>query len=276
MYDIVRCVAHRASAAFTRTVRVLGSCAGPHMEYSGRTTRRHRVDLEALANWPAAPAPRACRLRDLSIGGAFVELGRLMLGTRIHLTFRLPILAAPLSLDAVVHWSTQQGVGVQFEAPRAWEVWVLWRYLEALAWGPLPDAAAEPLPSGPSTAPSPPTDVSSISASISASFGAAIDAAIDAVIADPEPAAEPIVLPDPVAWSRRRHVARTVLSVKASVADGRLRIDEAIDLPHGTRVAVVVFEDDSANGDLRARLVQIIDDASDAEMLKLAQAAAER
>jgi hypothetical protein len=246
------------------------------MEYSGRTTRRHRVDLDAKANWPTAQAARACRLRDLSIGGAFVELGRLSLGTRIHLSFRLPILAAPLSLDAVVHWSTQQGVGVQFEAPRAWEVWVLWRYLESLAWGPRDDAGHEPPIEHGALSPSAPSVASGTGPVAEAIAGPIAELGAEAVTEPALPAVafgEPPALPEVAAWSRRRRVVRTILSVKASIEDGRLRIDEAIDLPHGTRVAVVVFEDDAAGDHRRARLLQIVhDDAGDDETAVPAQA----
>ena len=78
----------------------------------------------------------ACQLRNLSLGGTFVELGRLPIGTLVNITFGLPTLGQRLSLDAVVQWSSDQGIGVQFEGLRAWEVWVLWRYLESLALAP--------------------------------------------------------------------------------------------------------------------------------------------
>jgi len=74
-----------------------------------------------------------CRLRNMSLVGAFVELGPLPMGTAISLTFALPLLKEPLSLDAIVQWCTEEGIGVQFGALRAWEVLVLWDYLDSLA-----------------------------------------------------------------------------------------------------------------------------------------------
>lgn len=99
-----------------------------------RTSGRHPVDLAAAVRVPGAKVrAQICRLRNLSIGGTFVELGRLPMGTQISITFGLPTINERLSLDAVVQWATDEGVGVQFEGLRAWEVWVLWRYLESLA-----------------------------------------------------------------------------------------------------------------------------------------------
>jgi hypothetical protein len=76
---------------------------------------------------------QVCQLRNISLGGTFLELGRLPMGTLVNITFGLPTLGERLSLDAVVQWSTDDGVGVQFEGMRAREVWALWRYLESVA-----------------------------------------------------------------------------------------------------------------------------------------------
>lgn len=82
---------------------------------------------------------QVCQLRSISLGGTFLELGRLPNGTQVNITFGLPTIGEQLSLDAVVHWSTETGVGVQFERLRAREVWALLRYLESVA-VPDPDA----------------------------------------------------------------------------------------------------------------------------------------
>jgi hypothetical protein len=82
---------------------------------------------------------RVCQLHNISLGGTFLEVGRLPMGTLVNITFGLPSLGERLSLDAVVQWSTDDGVGVQFEGMRAREVWALWRYLESVA-GAGPDA----------------------------------------------------------------------------------------------------------------------------------------
>jgi hypothetical protein len=73
-----------------------------------------------------------CQLVSLSLGGALVELGRLPVGTLINITFGLPSVDERLSLDAIVHWCSEDGVSILFDSLRAWEVWVLWRYLAAL------------------------------------------------------------------------------------------------------------------------------------------------
>jgi hypothetical protein len=103
------------------------------MTYRGRTSGRHNVDLAAAIRVPGAKVrAQICRLRNLSLGGAFVELERLAMGTRINLTFGLPRVSERLALDAVVTWANDEGVGVQFVGLRAWEMWVMWSYLDSL------------------------------------------------------------------------------------------------------------------------------------------------
>jgi len=204
------------------------------MQHQERTTRRHPVDLEALVIVPVDPGERACRLRDISIGGGFIELGRLPLGTRINLNFGLPIVREQLSLDAVVHWSTDRGVGVQFEGLRAWEVWVLWRYLEHLAGRA--------------------TGRRELVGGVGGDEGGPATRVAPLAQAQPGPDA------DAASWPRRRRVVRAVRSVRARVEHGRLKLDEPVDLPDGTRLAAVVFEDDGSSGDLRAKLLQLLDD----------------
>jgi hypothetical protein len=75
---------------------------------------------------------RHCRLRSLSLGGALIEFDRMVPGALVNLTFSLPTVDERLSLDAVVHGSSKDGVAVLFDSLRAWEVWVLWRFLASL------------------------------------------------------------------------------------------------------------------------------------------------
>jgi hypothetical protein len=107
---------------------------GTILSYRGRTSGRHSVDLAAAIRVPGAQVrAQICRLRNLSLGGTFVELERLPMGTRVNLTFGLPRVSERLSLDAVVTWANEDGVGVQFVGLRAWEMWVMWSYLDSLA-----------------------------------------------------------------------------------------------------------------------------------------------
>ena len=94
-------------------------------------TAPHIVEISALVRvFGDEVRQQTCQLRSISLGGTFLELGRLPMGTQVNITFGLPAIGERLSLDAVVHWSTEYGVGVQFEGMRAREVWALWRYLE--------------------------------------------------------------------------------------------------------------------------------------------------
>lgn len=97
-------------------------------------SRRQAVDLVATAQVSGAElCHRICRVRSLSLGGAFVELDRLPMGTLVHLTFSVPNFDDKLSLDAVVHWSSDRGVSVLFDSLRASEVWILWQFLARAA-----------------------------------------------------------------------------------------------------------------------------------------------
>jgi hypothetical protein len=100
-------------------------------------SHRQPVDLPATVRVAGGePSGWVCRLRGLSLGDAFVELGALPMHTEVTLSFDLPLLDERLSINAVVSWSTSDGVCVMFDGLRAREVWVLWRYLEQLAAAP--------------------------------------------------------------------------------------------------------------------------------------------
>ena len=97
------------------------------------TAHRHAVEIEATVRVSGGELrARSCRVRSLSLGGALVELERLPVGSLVNLTFGLPTTDERLSLDAVVHGCSKDGVNVLFDSLRAWEVWVLWRFLGAL------------------------------------------------------------------------------------------------------------------------------------------------
>jgi len=104
------------------------------LAHGNRRSRRHAVALTATIRVrDARHGAQICRLRNMSLGGAFIEVGRLPMGTAVHLTFALPIMKQRLSIDAIVQWCTNEGIGVQFGALRAWEMLVLWDYLASLA-----------------------------------------------------------------------------------------------------------------------------------------------
>jgi hypothetical protein len=97
------------------------------------TAHRHAVEIDATVRVSGGELrAQVCRVRSLSLGGAFVELHWMPTGTLVNITFGLPSVDERLSLDAVVHRSTTGGVSVLFDSPRAWELWVLWRYLTSL------------------------------------------------------------------------------------------------------------------------------------------------
>ena len=97
-----------------------------------QVSRHYNVEISAMVRVVGDRVrQQICQLRGMSLGGTFIEVGRLAPGTQVNITFGIPTLGEKLSLDAVVHWSTEQGAAVQFEGMRARQVWALWRYLEA-------------------------------------------------------------------------------------------------------------------------------------------------
>lgn len=97
------------------------------------TAHRHAVELDATLRVSGGELRvQVCRLRNLSLGGAFVEIEGLPVGTLVNITFGLPSVDERLSLDAVVHWCADDGISVLFDSLRAWEVWMLWRFLASL------------------------------------------------------------------------------------------------------------------------------------------------
>jgi hypothetical protein len=72
-------------------------------------------------------------IKNLSLGGAFVALGRrLAIGTPVTLRFRIPTPDQSIDTMAVVRWSSDEGIGVQFEGLRAAEVWALGKYFSQI------------------------------------------------------------------------------------------------------------------------------------------------
>jgi len=67
------------------------------------------------------------------MGGAYVGVRKLPMGARVTLWFRIPTHESEIEAAGVVRWSTDQGVGVQFDGLRARETWALGKYLESLS-----------------------------------------------------------------------------------------------------------------------------------------------
>jgi hypothetical protein len=72
-------------------------------------------------------------MSNLSLGGAFmIGVDRLRMGTNVELTFNISTSDSPITTSAVVRWSTEHGVGVQFGGLRPAEVWSLNKFFENL------------------------------------------------------------------------------------------------------------------------------------------------
>ena len=97
-----------------------------------RTSTRYFVELPcALTIVGEAGPPAALFIVNLSIGGALVRRPRLPLGVRTELRFAVPGYD-DISPGAVVRWSTDDEVGLQFDGLRPRDVWALSKYFESL------------------------------------------------------------------------------------------------------------------------------------------------
>jgi hypothetical protein len=94
-----------------------------------RTATRHVVELPCTLTVGGVTAELV--LVNLSIGGALVRRPRLPLGTRVEIRFAVPG-HEHLSTGAVVRWSTDVDVGIQFDGLRPRDVWALSKYFESL------------------------------------------------------------------------------------------------------------------------------------------------
>ncbi len=106
------------------------------MTVNRRSATRHEVAIAVIVRVEAEPdAPELeSMIENLSRSGAFVGLGRrLPIGMRVELRFELPTHDKPIETNAVVRWSSDEGIGVQFDGLRAGEVWSVGRFLEQLS-----------------------------------------------------------------------------------------------------------------------------------------------
>jgi hypothetical protein len=100
-----------------------------------RSATRYEVAIAVIVRVGGEPLDPEVEsmIENLSLSGAFVALGqRLAIGTRVSLQFELPNHNRPIESEAVVRWSSDEGVGVQFDGLRAGEVWSLGKFLEQL------------------------------------------------------------------------------------------------------------------------------------------------
>lgn len=105
------------------------------MSINRRSSSRHHVELPCTLILVASGAetpPAELVMVNLSIGGAQLRRPRLALGVRVQVSFRVPTLDDHISTGAVVRWSTDDEVGVQFDGLRPRDVWALSKFFETL------------------------------------------------------------------------------------------------------------------------------------------------
>jgi len=95
-----------------------------------RSSTRHDVDLSARVE--IRGAQETCQIRNLSMGGAYLGVRKLPMGERVTVWFRIPTHESEIEAAGTVRWSTDDGVGVQFDGLRARETWALGKYFESL------------------------------------------------------------------------------------------------------------------------------------------------
>jgi hypothetical protein len=95
-----------------------------------RTQTRHEVDL-AVA-FTVDGKTTNTQMINLSLGGAFIGGQRVTMGQRVSVKFKLPADDEAIEVGGTVRWSTEQGVGIQFDGLRAREVWALNKFFEQL------------------------------------------------------------------------------------------------------------------------------------------------
>ena len=96
-----------------------------------RSATRHDVEVPGTIA-VAGAAAEPCTIKNLSLGGALLDIRKLAMGAKVELTFRIPTLEDPIKTAAVVRWNSDGAIGVQFDGLRARDVWALGKYFETL------------------------------------------------------------------------------------------------------------------------------------------------
>ena len=96
-----------------------------------RSATRHDVSLDVTYQYEGET--HQSELRNLSLGGGLIAReGRVPMGARVQVSFRVPNAPDTIEVGGAVRWSTPDGFGVQFDGLRAKEVWSLNKYFESL------------------------------------------------------------------------------------------------------------------------------------------------
>ena len=99
------------------------------MAENRRSSARHVVSL--VGTLTIAGAPNVCTIVNLSLGGALIAATqRHAMGSRVHISFKLPTKDEAVEVDATVRWADATSVGIQFDGLRAHDVWALNEYFK--------------------------------------------------------------------------------------------------------------------------------------------------
>jgi hypothetical protein len=96
-----------------------------------RTSTRHAVSIAGKLAVDGVERP--CTLMNLSLGGALLSAGaKIPMGSRVKITFNVPMAEEAIEVTATVRWSDDKATGIQFDGLRARDVWALNKYFEQL------------------------------------------------------------------------------------------------------------------------------------------------
>lgn len=99
-----------------------------------RQQTRHPVEVPAALEVESTEL--SGQFRNLSLGGAFLaadtRAAELRTGAHGTVTFEIPTHDRPIAVGASVRWTSDEGVGLQFDGLRAGEVWSLNKFFEHL------------------------------------------------------------------------------------------------------------------------------------------------
>jgi len=93
-----------------------------------RTTLRYAIDFPARLR--VGETELTCRIRNLSLGGAFIIGPTLTIGTRCRLRFKSPHVDA-FDTWCIARWTTPEGTGLMFEHLSPMETHQLARFVRS-------------------------------------------------------------------------------------------------------------------------------------------------